>query len=77
MPCVGFESTILVSERAKTVHALDRSATMTGGHALLCCNNGVEDIPNDYDLTRLQYLHMQQVYQKGGCVTLWIVVFDS
>jgi hypothetical protein len=30
MPWVGFEHTIPVSERAKTVHALDRSATVTG-----------------------------------------------
>jgi hypothetical protein len=30
MPCVGFEPTISASERAKTVHALDRSATVTG-----------------------------------------------
>jgi hypothetical protein len=30
MPCVGFEPTIPVSERAKTVHALDRSVTVTG-----------------------------------------------
>jgi hypothetical protein len=30
MPCVGFEATIPVSERAKVVHALDRSATVTG-----------------------------------------------
>jgi hypothetical protein len=30
IPCVGFESTIPASERAKTVHALDRSATVTG-----------------------------------------------
>jgi hypothetical protein len=29
MPCVGFEHTITASERAKTVHALDRSATVT------------------------------------------------
>jgi hypothetical protein len=28
MPQVGFESTIPVFERAKTVHALDRSATV-------------------------------------------------
>jgi FAD synthase len=27
---VGFEPTITASERAKTVHALDRSATVTG-----------------------------------------------
>jgi hypothetical protein len=30
MPCVGFEPTIPTSERAKTVHALDRSAIVTG-----------------------------------------------
>jgi hypothetical protein len=30
MPCVGFEPMIPVSERVKTVHALDRSATVTG-----------------------------------------------
>jgi hypothetical protein len=30
MPWVGFERTITGSERAKTVHALDRSATVTG-----------------------------------------------
>jgi hypothetical protein len=30
MRCVGFEPTIPASERAKTVHALDRSATVTG-----------------------------------------------
>jgi hypothetical protein len=30
MPEVGFESTITASERAKTVHASDRVATVTG-----------------------------------------------
>jgi hypothetical protein len=30
MSCVGFDPTIPASERAKTVHALDRSATVTG-----------------------------------------------
>jgi hypothetical protein len=30
MPCVGFEPTIPASKRAKTVHALDRWATVTG-----------------------------------------------
>jgi hypothetical protein len=30
MPCVGFEATIPASERAKTVHVLGRSATVTG-----------------------------------------------
>jgi hypothetical protein len=31
IPSVGFEPTIPVFERAKTVHALDRPATVTGG----------------------------------------------
>jgi hypothetical protein len=30
MLCVGFEPAIPASERAKTVYALDRSATVTG-----------------------------------------------
>jgi hypothetical protein len=30
MPSVGFEPMIPASERAKTVHALDRAATVTG-----------------------------------------------
>jgi hypothetical protein len=30
MSLVGFEHTIPASERAKTVHSLDRSATVTG-----------------------------------------------
>jgi hypothetical protein len=30
MPYVGFEPTMPASERAKTVHALDRSVTVTG-----------------------------------------------
>jgi hypothetical protein len=31
MPCVGFEPTIPVFERAKTVHALDLAATVISG----------------------------------------------
>jgi hypothetical protein len=30
MPLAGFEPTILMFERAKTVHALDRAVTITG-----------------------------------------------
>jgi hypothetical protein len=32
MPQVGFEPTILVFGQAKTVHALDCAATVTGGN---------------------------------------------
>jgi hypothetical protein len=35
MPLVGFETTIPAFERAKTVHALDRAATVIGLKAKL------------------------------------------
>jgi hypothetical protein len=47
MPLMGFEHTIPVFERAKTVHALDRAATMTGGFAFLGhrnANNNLESV---------------------------------
>jgi hypothetical protein len=34
MPQVGFESTIPAFERAKTIHALDRAATVIGNEDL-------------------------------------------
>jgi hypothetical protein len=34
MDYVGFEPTIPASERAKTVHALERSATVTGEYLI-------------------------------------------
>jgi hypothetical protein len=37
MPGVGFELTIRASERAKTVHALDYSATVTSYLAVTKC----------------------------------------
>jgi hypothetical protein len=37
MPWMGFEPTIPESERAKTIHALDHEATVTGrGNRILC-----------------------------------------
>jgi hypothetical protein len=39
MPLVGFEPTIADYERAKTVHVLDRSATVTGRTSLLSVIN--------------------------------------
>jgi hypothetical protein len=42
MPRVGFEPTIPVLKRAKTVHALDREATVNGGIVqLLDTNTGL------------------------------------
>jgi hypothetical protein len=41
MPWEGFETTIPVFEQAKTVHALDRAATVIGKQGLpLDCING-------------------------------------
>jgi hypothetical protein len=40
MPCVGFKPTIPASERAKTVHALDRSTTVTGPPSSAEVKNG-------------------------------------
>jgi hypothetical protein len=36
MPRVGFEPAIPVFELAKTVHALDRAATLIGCYAVIC-----------------------------------------
>jgi hypothetical protein len=41
MPCVGFEHTFPVFERAKTVHALHHSATVTGEHKVFFIASGV------------------------------------
>jgi hypothetical protein len=38
MPRVGFEPLIPVFERAKTVHALDRAATVTGVLVIISTN---------------------------------------
>jgi hypothetical protein len=37
MPLAGFEPTIPVFKRAKTFHALDRAATVTGRGFAYCC----------------------------------------
>jgi hypothetical protein len=39
MPWVGFETTIPVFERAKTVHALDRAATVIGIYLIISLVN--------------------------------------
>jgi hypothetical protein len=44
MPWVGTEPTVPASERAKTVHALDRSATVTGHYHIL--PSQIWDSPN-------------------------------
>jgi hypothetical protein len=44
-PCVGFEPTIPASERTKTVHVLDRSATVTGLNAPITKYTSTTDTP--------------------------------
>jgi hypothetical protein len=39
MPCVGFDPATPASDRAKTVHTLDRAATVTGLMLLLSDEN--------------------------------------
>jgi hypothetical protein len=42
MPLAGFEPTIPVFKRAKTFHALDRAATVTGTNVIYHCQNPLE-----------------------------------
>jgi hypothetical protein len=45
MPWVGFEHTIPASKRTRTVHALDRSATVTGqDYTYITWNGGWRNI---------------------------------
>jgi hypothetical protein len=41
MPRVGFEPTIPVFEREKTVHALDRAVTVIGNNAVSIAKNAL------------------------------------
>jgi hypothetical protein len=68
MPCVGFEPTIPASERAKTVHVLERSDTVTGGSE--SCNSTITSdvmwsllsLPRNVDCGK----------QISECVPYWI-----
>jgi FAD synthase len=48
MSCVGFEPTIPASERAKTVYALDLSATLTGNVYVIVQLKNLKKIPSDH-----------------------------
>jgi hypothetical protein len=61
MPQVGFEPTIPVFERAKTIHAIDRPATVIGGVPQIPHANAamvLEVRPQSYPCTsvRVHYL---------------------
>jgi hypothetical protein len=55
MLCVGFEHTIPASEWAKTVHALDHSATVTGSH----CHQKLKYSTMKINVTRSQCLRLK------------------
>jgi hypothetical protein len=57
MPWVGFEPAIPAFERVKTVHALDRSATVTGSYE---CRSPINSItnPNPVSSHTWQYAHV-------------------
>jgi hypothetical protein len=46
MPWVGFEPTIPVFERAKTLHALDRAAIVIGNYSGLARVYGISSVLN-------------------------------
>jgi hypothetical protein len=62
MSCVGLEPTIPASKRVKTIHALDRSATVTGQSSiisrynLLSCSYALHKLPTCYLLPSLPSL---------------------
>jgi hypothetical protein len=53
MPWVGFEPTIPASERAKTDHALDRAATVTGVLMNYPCHSNQRPLSIMYDILSL------------------------
>jgi hypothetical protein len=55
MPRVGFEPTIPVFERAKTVHALDRSATVVGGFCTYKYINMINVVGYDCDSINYEF----------------------
>jgi hypothetical protein len=54
MPWVEFEPMIPAFERAKTVHALDRAATVRGLQSWLCYNISWHGLNNCYHCRQLQ-----------------------
>jgi hypothetical protein len=80
MPRVGFEPTIPVFERAKTVHALERAATGSGSFSQLPSVKIVGVIfllypINCYNFTRIRCCdHLYGVQPAGLCAKLYLIV---
>jgi hypothetical protein len=69
MPRVGFESTIPVFERAKTVHALDRAATAIGTYFHTELKLGTKyyynlSIGNDHSVQKCQSMFRSRLILK-------------
>jgi hypothetical protein len=66
MPRVGFESTILVFERAKTVHALGRSPTVIGNMRYY---SGLKSYMQQFliqDITLLKLIRNLRLTERDG-----------
>jgi hypothetical protein len=68
VPLVGFEPTILVFERAKTVHALDRAATVISTKILANCGFPLSEYVENYIYFLSCVLKVYNIYDK---VTPW------
>jgi hypothetical protein len=68
MPWVGFE-TFPASEQAKTVHALDRSATVTGHYEI--------NLLYFYPLYPMKDVEYKLPYVSIGCVTYSSFIFPG
>jgi hypothetical protein len=81
MPRVGFEPTIPVFERVKTVHAADREATVIGSHLLTCTVSYFMSVSNvlrfhffsiaSYFISYILYPQLRQnylVYSNAICL---------
>jgi hypothetical protein len=67
MPRLRFEPTILVFERVKTVHALDRMATVIGQPIIGHCT---------YILYYWQHCWINHIINKIDCIEKWIYHLD-
>jgi hypothetical protein len=76
MSCVGFEPTILASEREKTVHALERSATVTCSEEHIAPIFRVKELANQETLMKkaaLLVLHAS-CFMRFSCLAYFFTL---